>query len=285
MENQQQQQQQQAQQPAQQQIAPRSVSQYALTEVGQSEKAFALAQRKATMYAQSTIVPATYQNNVSNCVIALDMAERMGANPLMVMQNLYVVHGMPSFSSKFLIACINASKRFSPLRYEFTGDPGTPQYGCRCYAYESGDSDKKEPLHGDWITLDMAQKEGWSTKNGSKWATMPGQMLRYRAAAFWQRVYCPEISMGLITTEEAEEIPYSDYEDVTNAAQQEIAANANSGAAIGFETQQPQQQQPAGQQQQMQTPPPPQQQQQVQQPTVRAARQQQAQPTTPPFAL
>jgi uncharacterized protein YbbK (DUF523 family) len=52
----------------------------------------------------------------------------------------------------------------------------------------------------------MANKEGWTKKSGTKWLTMPNQMLRYRAAAFWQRVYCPEISMGLLTTEEAEDI-------------------------------------------------------------------------------
>ena len=52
----------------------------------------------------------------------------------------------------------------------------------------------------------MAKKEGWFNKSGSKWQTMPEQMLRYRAAAFWQRVYCPEISMGFMTTEEAEDI-------------------------------------------------------------------------------
>ena len=194
-------------------------AEYAMTPAGQAEKAFAVAQRKGAMFAQSTIVPQAYQNNISNCVIALDMAERMGAAPLMVMQNLYVVHGTPSFSSKFLVASINASKRFSPLRYEFKGEEGTPSLGCRCYAYEAGDKEQKDPLYGDWITMEMAVKEGWATKSGSKWATMPGQMLRYRAAAFWQRVYCPEISMGLISTEEAEELPYTQYEEVSDKEQ------------------------------------------------------------------
>ena len=124
----------------------------------------------------------------------------------MVMQNLYIVHGNPAWSSKYLVGCINASKRFTTLRYEFRGEEGTPEYGCRCYAYEAHDKDHKEPLYGDWITMDMANKEGWTKKSGSKWLTMPNQMLRYRAAAFWQRVYCPEISMGLLTTEEAEDI-------------------------------------------------------------------------------
>jgi len=134
------------------------------------------------------------------------MAMRMQANPLMVMQNLYIVHGNPAFSSKFLIATINASGRFTPLRYEFRGTEGKDNYACRVYAYEAWDKEHKEPLYGDWVSLDMAKKEGWFSKPGSKWQTMPNQMLRYRAAAFWQRVYCPEISMGLMTAEEAEDI-------------------------------------------------------------------------------
>jgi hypothetical protein len=178
---------------------------FAITPVGQIVKQFEVTQRIANMYSQSTIVPDSFKKNVGNCVIAIDMAMRMNANPLMLMQNLYIVYGNPSFSSKFLIATINASGRFSPLRYEFKGEEGKPEYGCRCIAYEIADKEHKEPLYGDWITLKMANDEGWTTKNGSKWKTMPSQMLRYRAAAFWQRVYCPEISMGLITKEEIED--------------------------------------------------------------------------------
>lgn len=187
------------------QIVPQ-VESYDLTPAGQTAKQFEIIQRKAKALTSSTIVPETYRNNIGNCIIAIEMAERMGTPPLMVMQNLYIVHGNPAWSSKYLIGSINASKRFSPLRYEFRGEEGTPQYGCRCFAYEANDRERKEPLYGDWITMDMANKEGWTKKSGSKWLTMPNQMLRYRAAAFWQRVYCPEISMGLLTAEEAEDI-------------------------------------------------------------------------------
>lgn len=195
-----------------------------LTPIGQQVKQFEATMRIARMYAMSNFIPDSYKYKngqpldsnsvIANCTIALEMAARMKANPLMVMQNLYIVHGQPSFSSKFLIACINASKRFSALRYEFKGTEGADDYGCRVVAYESTDTKHKEPLAGDWITMGMAKREGWISKNGSKWLTMPNQMLRYRAAAFWQRTYCPEISMGLITSEEVSD-SYVAYEDVS----------------------------------------------------------------------
>lgn len=208
-------------------IQAKQAAEFAMTPVGQTVKQFEIMQRMAKMYTESTIVPDTYKGNIGNCVIALDMAMRMGCNPLMCMQNLYIVHGNPAFSSKFLIATINASGRFSPLRYEFKGEEGKAEYGCRCVAYESSDKEHKEPLHGDWITMGMADKEGWTKKNGSKWQSMPSQMLRYRAAAFWQRVYCPEISMGLLTKEEAEDIQDVEYTEIsTKDKLAEIAAKA-----------------------------------------------------------
>lgn len=172
----------------------------------QAQKTFEMQQRMAQMYVQSTIVPQAYRGNIGNCVIAIDMAQRMHANPLMVMQNLYIVYGSPAWSSKFLISCINMSGRFTPLRYQFKGDKGTPEYGCRAFAYEKNDREHKEPLRSVWITMEMANREGWTKKDGSKWLTMPDQMLIYRAAAFWSRAYAPEISMGFLTKEEVEDI-------------------------------------------------------------------------------
>lgn len=179
----------------------------ALTAVEQEERTFALIQKKAELFCKSTIVPTQYQGeaNMGNTVIALDMANRLKANPLMVMQNLYIVHGKPAWSSKFLIATINSCGKFTPLRYEVkTSKSGAT--GCRAYAYEKTDTERANPLFGTWVSTEMAQKEGWATNAGSKWQTMPEQMLKYRAAAFWQRIYAPEISMGLMTADELEDI-------------------------------------------------------------------------------
>ncbi|MDR0672893.1 MAG: hypothetical protein LBF93_04350 [Zoogloeaceae bacterium] len=164
-----------------------------------SLQSFELMQRVAKAFAMSDLAPKQYQGNLGNCMIALDMAQRIGANPLQVMQNLYIVHGSPGWSSKFLIATINASGRYSSLRYEWKGEAGTPEFGCRAWAVERESGHR---LDGIWVTWEMVKKEGWAGKNGSKWLTMPDQMFIYRAATFWQRAYAPEIGMGLQTAEE-----------------------------------------------------------------------------------
>lgn len=189
-----------------------------------SQANFENAQRMAIALASSTMVPIQYQKAktteaVANCIIALEMANRIGMSPLMVMQNLYVVHGNVGWSSKFLIASLNTCGRFTPIQYEQV-DANTDNWRCRAYAT---DKTTGAIVYGAWVSLDMAKEEGWTTKSGSKWLTMPELMLQYRAAAFFQRVYAPEISMGMQTVEElhdtAIEVP---YEDVTDTYKEQV---------------------------------------------------------------
>jgi hypothetical protein len=169
-----------------------------------SGEAFALLQRAATVMSRSSLVPAIYQNSVANCAIALNIASRVGADPLMVMQNLYIVYNRPAWSAQFLIATINQSRQFSKIRYEWKGGPGTRNdgddgWGCRAWATEKETGEK---LYGSWVTWKLAKDEGWVDKNGSKWKTMPEQMFMYRAGAWFVKAYAPELSMGIKTADE-----------------------------------------------------------------------------------
>lgn len=182
-----------------------------------SSNNFEAAQRMAMALSKSTIVPKIYQATqdnpaaVANCIIALETANRIGASPMLVMQNLYIVYGNPGWSSKFLIACLNTCGRFTSLQYEFCGTEGQDDYGCRAWAIEKVTGEK---VYGAWVTMNMAKKEGWYGKSGSKWQSMPQLMLQYRSAAFFQRAYAPEISMGMITVEEQEDISYNKHKTV-----------------------------------------------------------------------
>jgi hypothetical protein len=174
-----------------------------LSIVEQEKQLFELQQRRAQIYAKSSLVPKDYQNNIGNVLIAENMAKRMGADVLMVMQNLYVVHGRPSWSAQFLIACFNSCGRFAAIKYRFDGKPGTEEWGCVAHTVEKSTG---EVIEGTRISLGMAKREGWSTKAGSKWVTMPEQMLRYRAATFLIRATAPEIAMGLMTADESSDL-------------------------------------------------------------------------------
>jgi hypothetical protein len=165
--------------------------------------AFADSQRVAKALTASTLVPKEYQGNISNALVALDMAQRMDMNPLMVMQNLHIIHGRPAWSSKAMIAMFNQSGRFSSISYKFTGDKGTDDYGCFATAK---DLQTGEIVEGPLVTMGIAKAEGWLGKNGSKWKTMPDLMLRYRAGSWLVNTVAPDISFGLNTVEEVNDI-------------------------------------------------------------------------------
>jgi hypothetical protein len=165
---------------------------------------FEAAQRMAMALCSSSIVPETYRGKerLGDCVIALEISNRIGASVLAVMQNLYIVYGRPAWSSQFLISCVNASRRFSPLRYKTTGNRNDDSWGCIAWAEDKSG----EKLESPEVTIAIAKAEGWYQKNGSKWKTMPELMLRYRAATFFARLYAPELTMGIQSDDEVIDI-------------------------------------------------------------------------------
>lgn len=192
-----------------------------------SMASFTLLQRIANMFCSSSLVPDQFKGkeNLGNCVIALNMASRMNADPLMVMQNLYVVYGNPAWSTKFLISTFNMCGRYSSIHYDETGQKETDSWGCVAWATEKGTGKR---LDGPEVTIKIAKDEGWYDKKGSKWKSMPGQMLRYRAAAWFIRTTAPELSMGLQTADEIIDVtPENQSYDRVETPINEIHNNAN----------------------------------------------------------
>lgn len=208
---------------------------------------FEALQRAANLLSASSIVPESYRrftvnkegdrienpNGLANCVVALNMASRMGADPILIMQNLHVIEGRPSWSSIFIIASINQCGRFSPLRFDLS-EPGdeidvdyayqewhtdertgkrrpTDKVGkvkirprtCRAWAVEKATGTR---IDGPEVSMQLAVDEGWIQRKGSKWRTMPEVMLRYRAASLFGKLYAPELLMGLQSREELEDV-------------------------------------------------------------------------------
>lgn len=185
---------------------------------------FQVAQRMAQALASSTIVPKDYQENIGNCIIALEMANRLNTSPMMVMQNLYIVNGRPAWSSQYIVAMINASRKYkTELQYDLSGEG----MNMSCYAFAEDHND--HIVKGPVITMAMAKAEGWLDKNGSKWKTMPEVMIRYRAASFFGRLNCPDMIMGIYSTDEVIEIGPDSYREIDPAAKvkEEIKEKAN----------------------------------------------------------
>lgn len=162
-----------------------------------NSESFEMAQRMAKALASSGLIPKDYQNNIPNTMIALELSNRTGVSPIMVMQNLHVIQGKPSWSSSFIIAIINSYKKFSmPLNFRLEGEGDS----LSCVAFTTGIDG--QIYESPKVNIQMAKDEGWFSKSGSKWKTMPELMIRYRAAAFFGRLYCPEVLMGMQSEDE-----------------------------------------------------------------------------------
>jgi hypothetical protein len=178
---------------------------------------FAHTQRVAKMLSASQLVPQAYQGDAgfANCIVAIMVAQRVGIDPFTVMQNMDVIHGRPSWKSTYIISAVNSSGRFAPLRFE-TDDVD----GGRCRAWTTDKSGER--LDGPWVSIKMAKAEGWIDRKGSKWATMPDLMLRYRAAAFFGRLYAPDILNGMQTVDEVADVAAPESYQRESAAVQQL---------------------------------------------------------------
>lgn len=166
--------------------------------------------KMATVISKTAIVPQAYKENAGSCLIAIDIANRMGLSPIMVMQNSQTVQGNFTWKGSACKGLIDNCKRFSKTKYVYVGEKGTDSWGCYLEAY---DNETEEIIRGAEVTIKMAKDEGWFGKNGSKWKTMPELMLQYRSATFFARAYCPDALMGFYTTEELIDIGKAESED------------------------------------------------------------------------
>ena len=184
---------------------------------------FDQAARAAAMLAKTQMIPAAYQGKPEDCFVAIEIAARMGVSPLTVMQQLYLVKGKPSWSGQACMSMIQGCGKYTDVKLVYTGTKGTDNRGCHVEAVRISDG---EIVEGTEVTIAMAKAEGWTSN--SKWKNMPEQMLGYRAAAFFARLYCPDAMMGFQTYEEVEDVaqkPRSAAQRLASALKAETPAD------------------------------------------------------------
>lgn len=226
-----------------------------------SSNGFVMACRIAKAFSSSDAVPTAFRSHVlkksngqeqwienpsalGNCLVAIETAQAVGMSITAVMQNADVIEGKLRWSAKFVIAAINASKRFTPLRFDIKNlglmkasykekgawDKAANRYQmtektvevenlqCIAWALPAGmplpqgvytlDAARKAGLpiiESAPVSMKMAVEEGWYAKSGSKWQTeLKHLMLQYRAGTFFGNIHAPDIVMGMGRTAEEE---------------------------------------------------------------------------------
>lgn len=162
------------------------------------EKAYKFSQ----IMAKSDIIPNHYRDKPENVFIAVQTAYRMNIDPMLIMQNTFIVSGKLGMTSSFAISLANQSGMFDAgLRYRIEGEGES----LKVTAYTNLKNTGEEISYT--ISMKEAIAENW-IKN-SKYKTLPELMLRYRAAILLIRTHSPEVLNGMHMVEELKDVESS----------------------------------------------------------------------------
>lgn len=170
-------------------------------------------QKVAKVYAASSFLSASWRKlsegeRLANLIIIVNRAGALKCDPLLLLQNLDIIAGRMCWRSSFLLQLLQAHG-WTGSRYDLVGDPNTPEFwgddshGCTFSAINPATGERET---GTKITVAMIKGEGWLNREGSKWRTMPEQMLKYRAVAFFARTNAPAVMGGFYSQDEIEDI-------------------------------------------------------------------------------
>lgn len=177
-------------------------------------KDFEQAQRRAKALVESAIFPVQFKD-VGSCMIVLDMAQRLGMSPMLVAQSIHVVQGNPCWKSSYIIECL--TRQYDKIDYieriDGQVDFGDKKIPNKCLKIVATDQDGRT-FEGTEVSFKMAIDEGWWSRKGSKWQTLPDQMLVYRAASFFDRKWPSQRTEGLRTIDEIQDIQDVPYVEV-----------------------------------------------------------------------
>ena len=165
--------------------------------------------RFSEIAAGSGMVPKDYIGKPAAILIAVQMGSELGLTPMQSMQNIAVINGRPSVWGDALLGLVKASPVCDDVveTLEGEGDKTT----AICVAKRKG----KAPVEARFSVQDAKDAGLWS-KPGP-WKQYPKRMLQMRARGFALRDAFPDVLRGLITAEEAGDIPQDDFRSSVSA--------------------------------------------------------------------
>jgi len=156
------------------------------------------AMQMAEMLARSQMVPKGYQGKPQDTLVAMMMGAELGLNPIQSLQNIAVVNGRPSIYGDALLALVQNHPKFGGQEESF--DEATMT--ATCTVWRKGD----EKRHTVTFSKLDAEKAGLWGKQGP-WQQYPKRMLMWRARGYALRDKFADALGGLITVEEAQDMP------------------------------------------------------------------------------
>jgi len=153
----------------------------------------------ANMAAKSAMVPPGFRNKPEDIMLAIQMGSELGLAPMQSLQNVAVINNRPAVWGDALIGLCRASPVCEDIAERIEGE-GDAQLAV-CVAKRRGAS----PVTVRFSVVDAKRAGLWG--KAGPWQQYPQRMLQMRARGFALRDAFPDLLRGLITAEEARDIP------------------------------------------------------------------------------
>jgi hypothetical protein len=156
------------------------------------------AMEMATMLSRSEMVPKSYRSRAEDVLVAMMLGSELGLNPIQSLQNIAVINGRPAVWGDALPALAQNHPAWGGMEESF--DDSTMTATCTVWR-------KNGPRHTQTFGVADAKHAGLWDKAGP-WKAYPKRMLQLRARGFALRNQFADALAGLITREEAADMPH-----------------------------------------------------------------------------
>lgn len=154
------------------------------------------AMKFAEIMASSDLVPAGYKGKPGNILVACQMGHELGMAPMRALRSIAVINGRATLWGDDMLAMVMNS----PICEYVNETESTDTVGIVKVKRKGGQE------HISRFTLEDAKRAGLLGKSGP-WQQHTARMLKLRARGFALRDVFPDVLAGLITAEEALDIP------------------------------------------------------------------------------
>ena len=156
----------------------------------------------ADFYSKSGMIPADYRGKPSNVLVAINWGLEVGISPLSALTYISLINGRPAIWGDGLLAICQNHPQY--LGMEETSEGEGQNYKATCVV-------KRENKNGDinktiqTYSYAKAQRAGLLTRQ--TWKQYPERMMQLRARGFALRDAFADAVAGIITAEEAQDMP------------------------------------------------------------------------------
>lgn len=150
----------------------------------------------ADIIAKSELIPKDLRGKPQNILLVLWKGRELGLSAMQAISSIHIIEGKTSLSGELIVAqCLKHSDVCEHFTLDYS-DTAKATYTTK----------RKGSPKSVTLTYSMEDAQRAKLAHKDNWQRMPATMLRWRAASALAKAVYPELTLGLYTPDEADEI-------------------------------------------------------------------------------